>query len=568
MLPKQAQRQAFKLRDAKGQGDLHPEKVSKFQDVFLELYRSGEFLSLPTFRDQVAWILERYPKLTLRQIAIFMDVHIESIRYQLQVLTSSRIPGRPRSIPAEVERKLFLYIEENAICHPVTISDIQNYLQNVHNIDIGANTLRKYLKRSGLFQLKKVEAIEAERLRVTADSLNSYFNRLRLALDGLPADMVFNLDESGFDMFADARKKWVVLPKGSDVCYYGVERNEKRVTLLGCISAAGSSLRPLAVLSRQTIDIELFELGFTPDLVDYEYSSAGYMTSDIFAKWLMYTFVPHINRRRAAHGDFSLRAKIIMDNCSAHSSAMIEEIFAENGIDAIPLVPHSSNTTQMLDLGIFGNCKLNQERIHPKSNHSTQTKQLVRLFAAWQATTHPYAITQSFRDAGVNVYWDDHARRLMVRVDANGRKIPDAVRKDTRLGFSKSRITVQGLWDAHAPDYTPMYQIANDDEEEETVDQVVKENREVSELCKEFWAHVDQMIEQESSSDSDFCPNESVPMATRRGQTTRTRENVPACEGPCPASQNQAPMNFPQFQWKPLSQWAYGFYSCYPGRIA
>ena len=65
-------------------------------------------------------------------------------------------------------------------------------------------------------------------------------------------------------------------------------------------------------------------------------------------------------------------------------------MLSNNGIIKIPLIAHSSDKTQMLDIGVFGNTKMNQQRIHPsEQNLSNQTKQLVKLLGAWQVSTHP-----------------------------------------------------------------------------------------------------------------------------------------------------------------------------------
>ena len=49
-------------------------------------------------------------------------------------------------------------------------------------------------------------------------------------------------------------------------------RNEKCVTFLGAICTSGPTLKPLIIISRKTVDQELFELVSTPENVDYAYS--------------------------------------------------------------------------------------------------------------------------------------------------------------------------------------------------------------------------------------------------------------------------------------------------------
>ena len=64
----------------------------------------------------------------------------------------------------------------------------------------------------------------------------------------------------------------MIVPKGKIINNYGIYRNEKCVTLLGAICASGQTLKPLIIISRKTVDQELFELVSTPENVDYAYS--------------------------------------------------------------------------------------------------------------------------------------------------------------------------------------------------------------------------------------------------------------------------------------------------------
>ena len=150
-----------------------------------------------------------------------------------------------------------------------------------NDIYILADTLRKYYKSSDLYEVKKLAPIENERIQVKPEAINLYFNQLSATIDGMPASFVINLDESGFDKYADASKRYMIIPKGKIINNYGIDRNEKRVTLLGAICASGQTLKPLIIISRKSVDQELFELGFTPENVDYAYSETGYMTNEI-----------------------------------------------------------------------------------------------------------------------------------------------------------------------------------------------------------------------------------------------------------------------------------------------
>ena len=87
------------------------------------------------------------------------------------------------------------------------------------------------------------------------------------------------------------------------------------MTLLECIFASGKFLKPLVILFGQTIDAELFELGFTPDVVDLVFSETEYMTSEIFQTLIERTLIPYFNTICARKGKYEQKGVIILDNC-------------------------------------------------------------------------------------------------------------------------------------------------------------------------------------------------------------------------------------------------------------
>ena len=56
-------------------------RVTKFKKSFSN-FKIQNFVSLRLFRDHVEYILTNYPTVSLRQIALFLNKGLESIRYQ------------------------------------------------------------------------------------------------------------------------------------------------------------------------------------------------------------------------------------------------------------------------------------------------------------------------------------------------------------------------------------------------------------------------------------------------------------------------------------------------------
>ena len=292
--------------------------------------------------------------------------------------------------------------------HYPTLNDILNHLFLVHEVEILPDTLRKWIYREKDIKIVEATPLEEARMKVSFDDISSYFDNLEKIISNYPSAFVYNVDESGFDKFADKKNCSIVVPNNINNTnwFHCVSRNEKRTTLIACVSADGGYVKPM-VVARESIDMELFELGFTPDRVAYTRSSTGYITTEIFEEWITKVFIPHINCLKLQYDRLDQRALLLMDGCSCHSSENIDEILFSNGIDTFQFVPHSSDQVQQLDIGIFGNLKGAQSRIHPCKVLSTQSKQLIKMLCAYQAVCHPMSITGAFRRSGIISRWKE-----------------------------------------------------------------------------------------------------------------------------------------------------------------
>ena len=520
---------AAQLIGAKPVAEVNLSFPTKHLEDFGKLIHDEKFLALQKFRDQITYIITNYPHIKKSQIAKFFQCSRSSISFQYSVIKRGKKDnGRPPTLPENVMLECCNYICKCAEMHnPATICDIQNFLETNYEIFILPDTLRKALKRQRSLVIRKVTPIEESRMHIDEVQLNEYFETLASLINHIPADFVINLDESGFQKYVDARKSYIVLPENIDINHFPVQRNEKRITLLGAITASGRTLKPLLILGRKTIDLELFECGFTPDIVDYAYSATGYMTEDIFIKWINRTLIPYYNAIRVKHSKENQAGVIIMDNCSAHSSEIINEILITNGIFCMPLIPHSSHLTQMLDVGIFGTAKVNQQRIRGNSTLSIQTNQILKMIGAWRASTHPYAITSSFRACGINLYFDETDNTLKVIVDGVSSRLPSSAQQTERNQMSKKRIDIDSLWKPSLLEGISIYQTESEDSQSSS-----EVDFDISNFATEegihFWNDIskkmDQIINEESSDDDDDEYNETP--VNRRGMNSISLNNL------------------------------------------
>jgi hypothetical protein len=179
--------------------------------------------------------------------------------------------------------------------------------------------------------------MEDNRLQVTNKQILEYFVALYSIVNGIPAHFVMNMDEMGHqpdaDADADAKDTTCLVPSTHPeaTVNYPVSRVGKRITLLACIFADGSFIRPTLVIPRKTFGDELLLHGYTPEKVEIYSQGKGYVDQDIFEDWTKDTLVLELQRRRAAMS-YPRPAILILDNCSAHKWLGFEKLCQDNNI--------------------------------------------------------------------------------------------------------------------------------------------------------------------------------------------------------------------------------------------
>jgi hypothetical protein len=244
--------------------------------------------------------------------------------------------------------------------------------------------------------------MEEKRLEVTPEEIAEYFQRASEALDGVPAHFVFNMDEMGHQEWADKQTRTCYVPSEhvADEVPYPVSRTGKRITLVACIAADGSHMKPVIVIPRKTIDDDLFLTGLTGEKVAIYSQSKGYIDTPIFDAWLEDTFLPELIKRRHLY-DYDGPAVLILDNCTSHDTVKLAEISGVHRLLPVPLPPHSSNQLQALDLSIFGVTKRHLARVNRMEGLNVQSKHIAQVVCAFMSAAVPVNIVQSFRNAGV-----------------------------------------------------------------------------------------------------------------------------------------------------------------------
>jgi hypothetical protein len=150
------------------------------------------------------------------------------------------------------------------------------------------------------------------------------------------------MDEMGHQEWADSTEKVCFVPAhhSEDLVYYPLSRTGKRITILACVAADGSFLKPAVVIPRKTYDEDLLLFGITTERVEFYSQENDYISMPIFEDWFRTVFIPELEKYRKAYS-YTGPAFLMLDNCSAHTTQNCDDFYSVHGVLPIILPPHS-----------------------------------------------------------------------------------------------------------------------------------------------------------------------------------------------------------------------------------
>jgi hypothetical protein len=223
------------------------------------------------------------------------------------------------------------------------------------------------------------------------------------------------MDQMGHQEWADAATKICFVPAShaADRVYYPVPRTGKRITLLACVAADGSHLKPAVVIPRKTYDEDLMLFGLTPEKVELYSQGTGYVEIPIFDDWMRSIFIPELAMRRQTDS-YNGPTFLMLDNCSTHTTSDFRDLWADHHIVPIFLLPHSSNQTEVFDLSVFGLTKLLVARVNRIEETNVQSFHSAQVVCSFLSAANPINVIQSFKNAGISLLVADDQLLCMV----------------------------------------------------------------------------------------------------------------------------------------------------------
>lgn len=195
----------------------------------------------------------------------------------------------------------------------------------------------------------------------------------------------------------------------------GVNRTTRRATLIGCVAADDTSLKPMIIISRKTLENALKEAGYNEENVTIVHQENGFNTALIFDYWSEHILFPEIKRRRQLY-EYQGPCLLLFDGCTCHNSDFFLDECTFN--DVIPVLEpaNSSDKVQVLDLGIFGIQKNIIGALKKDEELTPVVNQIINIVDSWIKATIPGNITSAFKQAGF-VYEDDEKYGYIMSCD-------------------------------------------------------------------------------------------------------------------------------------------------------
>jgi transposase len=204
------------------------------------LSQDGDYLRSTSFREQIGHAcrilrIEMAPPVPYSLIGKLYGVSKGTIQiHNRNWKESGVVIGNPGRMPHLSSNQMQHLIATIIRCHaerkPMRATDIKQYVMSEWGKHISTNTIHHMLARNKEVKSLPAKPMEDKRVMVGIDVISDYFNTLGQKISGTPAAFVFNVDEMGHQVWADAQETVCFVPawEMAKVIYYPVPRAGKR----------------------------------------------------------------------------------------------------------------------------------------------------------------------------------------------------------------------------------------------------------------------------------------------------------------------------------------------------
>lgn len=352
--------------------------------------------------------------MSIRKAAATFGVPKSSVHDRIsgRVDISAR-PGKQTVFPPEIERLLADRMKEAAEmgfginrqqlkAKAARLSDKLKLKTPFKNGIPGDDWVNGFLKRNNL-SLRSQVALSNVRSRMLNKTVTKkYFEELSATLNELKLtecpDRIWNMDETSVSLTHKPTK--VLAAKGTRNVPGRVGNCRESITMLACISAAGTDVPPMVVVKGKTKkSLNAYNTIDAPFGTRWTYQTKGWMEESLGAEWFNHVFVPNIGSQRPQI--------LILDSHSSHETLDIIECAKEENITLFALPPHTTQWLNPLDKTVFGSFSKEYDKTcttyMSKSPNNLVCKWVwAGLFKeAYEKTFTKYNLTKGFSACGI-----------------------------------------------------------------------------------------------------------------------------------------------------------------------
>ena len=205
----------------------------------------------------------------------------------------------------------------------------------------GTDFVRSFMKRNKIV-VRRACNIKRARSSVSREDIKDFFNRLSDGAGDIPANRIFNYDETALS--DDPGRKRVMVSRGTRRVEQVKEHSKVNISIMVCGSAAGDLLPPFVCYKSE----HLYD-GWTtggPKDACYSNTKSGWFEMKTFEEWFHELFIPAIQHLPG-------EKLIVGDNLRSHFSPKVITTALEHDVYFTCLPPNSTHILQPLDVAVF-----------------------------------------------------------------------------------------------------------------------------------------------------------------------------------------------------------------------
>ncbi|KAJ6086156.1 hypothetical protein N7486_010669 [Penicillium sp. IBT 16267x] len=211
---------------------------------------------------------------------------------------------------------------------------------------IGGHWLQRFLRRHPEYLSRRQRAMDIERKKcldkqVAKDWFDSY--QETIAQYGITADDIWNFDETGFNIGV-GRDQWIITREPKRQISGGFSTNREYATVIEAVSATGSTIAPVVILSAKLLLLRWFEIVGDERIAVTE---TGYLNNVLALQWIQLFNKLTKDSAKGTH------RMLLCDQFGSHLTYEFVKYCEDHNIILFFLPPHSSHLLQPLDVGVF-----------------------------------------------------------------------------------------------------------------------------------------------------------------------------------------------------------------------